>query len=126
MEENHTIDRIKFEEALKKLKDYLLNKLLVPYISSEVSIYKYDNGLNHFDGTKIFDGIVKLVKEYKGNIAGWSENQYKYLADKILNYIDKTILERHKNLQEKKCVVREISLSKLQEIMQSGSCHLAM
>lgn len=119
VEENHTIDRIKFEEALKKLKDYLLNKLLVPYISSEVSIYKYDNGLNHFDGTKIFDGIVKLVKEYKGNIAGWSENQYKYLADKILNYIDKTILERHKNLQEKKCVVREISLSKLQEIMDT-------
>lgn len=91
----------------------------MPYISSEVSIYKYDNGLNHFDGTKIFDGIVKLVKEYKGNIAGWSENQYKYLADKILNYIDKTILERHKNLQEKKCVVREISLSKLQEIMDT-------
>ena len=119
VEENHTIDRIKFEEALKKLKDYLLNKLLVPYISSEVSIYKYDNGLNHFDGTKIFDGIVKLVKEYKGNIAGWSENQYKYLADKILNCIDKTILERHKNLQEKKCVVREISLSKLQEIMDT-------
>lgn len=45
VEENHTIDRIKFEEALKKLKDYLLNKLLVPYISSEVSIYKYDKGL---------------------------------------------------------------------------------
>ncbi|MFR6386455.1 MAG: ABC-three component system protein [Lachnospiraceae bacterium] len=36
-----------------------------------------------------------------------------------MNYIDKTILERHKNLQEKKCVVREISLSKLQEIMDT-------
>lgn len=119
MEKKQSIDSIEFEEELEKLKDYLLNKFAVPNISNEVTIYKYDNGLNYFDATKIFDEIVKLVKKYKGEVEEWSENQYKYLADKLLNYIDKTILERHKNLQENKCVVKEISLSKLQEIMDT-------
>lgn len=119
MEKKQSIDSIEFEEELKKLKDYLLNKFAVPNISNEVTIYKYDNGLNYFEATKIFDEIVKLVKKYKGEVEEWSENQYKYLADRLLNYIDKTILERHKNLQENKCVVKEISLSKLQEIMDT-------
>lgn len=122
IEKNNMIDTsevIKFEEALKKLKDYLADKLAVPYISDEVTIYKYDNGLNYFDGTKIFDEIVKLVKEYKGDIEGWLESQYKYLADKILDDTNQTILERHKNLQEKKDAVKEIPLRKLQEIMDT-------
>lgn len=119
VEANRTIDTIKFEEDLKKLRDYLLNELAVPNISNEVTIYKYDNGLNYFDATKIFDEIVKLVKTYKGEVEGWSENQYKYLADKLLNYLDETILERHKNLQENKSVAKEISLSELQEIMDT-------
>ena len=46
---------------------------------------------------------------------GWTENQYKYLADKILNYIDKTILERHKKLQENNCTVKKIPLSRIKE-----------
>ena len=119
MEEKQPIDTIKFEEALKKLRDYLLDKLAVPNISNEVTIYKYDNGSNYFDATKIFDEIVKLVKKYKGEVEEWSENQYKYLADKMLNYIDETILERHKDMQEKKNAKKEIPLSKLQEIMDS-------
>ena len=119
MEEKQPIDTIKFEEALKKLRDYLLDKLAVPNISNEVTIYKYDNGSNYFDATKIFDEIVKLVKKYKGEVEEWSENQYKYLADKMLNYIDETILERHKNMQEKKKAEKEIPLSKLQEIMDT-------
>lgn len=104
---------------MKKLRDYLLDKLAVPNISNEVTIYKYDNGSNYFDATKIFDEIVKLVKKYKGEVEEWSENQYKYLADKMLNYIDETILERHKDMQEKKNAKKEIPLSKLQEIMDS-------
>ncbi len=122
VEKNNTIDTsevIKFKESLKKLKDYLADKFAVNYISDEVTIYKYDNGLNYFDGTKIFDEIVKLVKEYKGDIEGWSEGQYQYLADKILDDIDQTILERHKNLQKKKDAVKEIPLRKLQEIMDT-------
>ena len=87
MEANRTIDTIKFEEDLKKLKDYLLNELAVPNLSDEVLIYEYDNGLNYFDATKIFDEIVKCVKKYKGEVVGWCEDQYKYLADKLLNYI---------------------------------------
>lgn len=87
MEKKQSIDSIEFEEELEKLKDYLLNKFAVPNISNEVTIYKYDNGLNYFDATKIFDEIVKLVKKYKGEVEEWSENQYKYLADKLLNYI---------------------------------------
>ena len=119
IEKKQPIDISKFEEELEKLKDYLLNKLAVPNISNEVTIYKYDNGLNYFDAMKIFDEIVKLVKKYKGEVEEWSENQYKYLADKLLNYIDKTILERHKNLQENKRVAKEILLSELQEIMDT-------
>lgn len=65
MEKKQSIDSIEFEEELEKLKDYLLNKFAVPNISNEVTIYKYDNGLNYFDATKIFDEIVKLVKNIK-------------------------------------------------------------
>ena len=119
VEKKNTIDSAKFNEKLEKLKDYLLNELAVSDISSEVQIYEYDNGLNYFDATKIFDEIVKSVKKYKGEVEGWSEAQYKYLADKLLNYIDRTILGRHKNMQEKKRVKKEISLSELQEIMDS-------
>lgn len=119
VEANRTIDTIKFEEDLKNLKDYLLNEFAVPNLSDEVLIYEYDNGLNYFDATEIFDEIVKYVKKYKGEVVGWCEDQYKYLADKLLNYIDRMILERHKNLQEKKSTEKEISLRKLQEIMDS-------
>ena len=59
----------------------------MPNISNEVTIYEYDTGLKYFDATKIFDEIVGLVEKYKGTVEGWSKEQYKYLADKILNYI---------------------------------------
>lgn len=119
MEKNDSKDILELKEELENLKDYLLNKLAVPNISNEVTIYEYDNGLKYFDATKIFDEIVELVKKYKGTVEGWTENQYKYLADKILNYIDKTILERHKKLQENNGVVKEISLSTIKDIMDS-------
>lgn len=85
MEKNDSKDILELKEELENLKDYLLNKLAVPNISNEVTIYEYDNGLKYFDATKIFDEIVELVKKYKGTVEGWTENQYKYLADKILN-----------------------------------------
>ncbi len=119
VEENQNIDTNKFEKELKKLKEYLLKDLAVPEINDQVKIYKYDSGQNYFDATKIFDGIVKLVREYKGVIDGWSESQYKYLADKLLNYVDETIFERHKNIQENGKAKKEIPLSKLQEIMNT-------
>lgn len=119
MEKNDSKDILELKEELENLKDYLLNKLAVPNISNEVTIYEYDNGLKYFDATKIFDEIVELVKKYKGTVEGWTDNQYKYLADKILNYIDKTILERHKKLQENNCTVKTIPLSRIKEIMDS-------
>ncbi len=100
LEHNDSKDILELKAELENLKDYLLNKLAVPNISNEVRIYDYDNGLKYFDATKIFDEIVELVKKYKGTVEVWTDNQYKYLADKILNYIDKTILERQKKLQE--------------------------
>lgn len=100
MENNDSKDILKLKEELENLKDYLLNKFAVPNISNEVTIYEYDTGLKYFDATKIFDEIVGLVEKYKGTVEGWSKEQYKYLADKILNYIDKTILERHKNYKK--------------------------
>lgn len=119
MENNDSKDILKLKEELENLKDYLLNKFAVPNISNEVTIYEYDTGLKYFDATKIFDEIVGLVEKYKGTVEGWSKEQYKYLADKILNYIDKTILERHKKLQENNGVVKEISLSTIKDIMDS-------
>lgn len=119
MENNDSKDILKLKEELENLKDYLLNKFAVPNISNEVTIYEYDTGLKYFDATKIFDEIVGLVEKYKGTVEGWSKEQYKYLADKILNYIDKTILERHKKLQENNGVVKEISLRTIKDIMDS-------
>lgn len=119
MDNNDSKDILKLKEELENLKDYLLNKFAVPNISNEVTIYEYDTGLKYFDATKIFDEIVGLVEKYKGTVEGWSKEQYKYLADKILNYIDKTILERHKKLQENNGVVKEISLSTIKDIMDS-------
>lgn len=108
--------KLKLEELLAFLK----TQFCVSDISKEVQLYRYEDGENYCCGTDIFPKIVEYVKKYKGNEETLCKEQYEYIADRILRFVQSKILERHKLIQENKNAVESIPLSEFKILLDKG------
>lgn len=97
--------------------NYLDRKLYVTQVSEEVEIYEYETGKSYCTGSDVFTAIVGQVKRYKGESCGFIDEQFKYIADIMINFIESKILERHKCMQEKKDASYEIMLSEFKKML---------
>lgn len=105
-----TIDEKEITDTLDNFMKYLLEKLYATEVCDDVKIYKYEAGKSYCNGSDVFEEIIGLVKEYKGEHCGLLEEQFTYLSDKMINFVENKILERHKNMQEGKTASCEIML----------------
>lgn len=105
---------------LKDFIDYLKDEMFVTQVTEDVEIYEYEQNVNYCSGSDIFEIIVEQVKQYKGNNCGFSEEQFKYIADIIINFVETKILERHKLMQEKKGCIDTLKLSEFQKILDQS------
>lgn len=113
-------DLQKAKEGLEKLLSFLEHELYVPEIDKDVKIYSYDTGKSYCTGTEIFKYIVDYVIRYKGNAEKFSQEQYEYIADKMLCFVERKILERHQFMQEGKKAPSSIPLSKFAKILDES------
>lgn len=114
------IDIHQVRDNVKELIDFLDQKLCVSAIEENIKIYRYDTGKGFCTGTEIFEHIVKYVKKYKSNKGNFCQEQYEYIADKMLSFVESKILERHQHMQEGKKVSKSIPLSMFMEILDEG------
>lgn len=114
-------DNFKNEQMIKytlgDFINYLDRKLYVTQVSEEVEIYEYETGKSYCTGSDVFTAIVGQVKRYKGESCGFIDEQFKYIADIMINFIESKILERHKCMQEKKDASYEIMLSEFKKML---------
>lgn len=112
-------DLQKVKEELAALISFLRKELYVFEINKDVKIYCYD-GKTYCTGTEIFTYIVKYVIKYKNNKGKFSREQYEYIADKMLCFIEKKILERHQLMQERKEASCSIPLCEFMKILDES------
>lgn len=112
-------DSVGAERALDQMICFLKENLCVCDINEKVELFTYD-GEDYCSGTEIFSKIVDCVREYKGEGAGLSEDQLKYIADILLCFVSNEILERHKLLQEKKDAFCTIPLYEFENILNDS------
>lgn len=108
---------------LNKLLEFLENKLCVPEIDNDVSIYSYDNNnrsKKFCTGMEIFNYIVDYVTKYKSRKGIFCQEQYKYIADKMISLVERKILERHHLMQKKEDASSIIFLSEFVEILDQS------
>lgn len=92
------------KQNIEKLWLYLKNELAVGSMGADAKIYTYDDGAAGGNAEQIFDKIVGQVKRYKeitNSPDRLTEEQYVYIADKLLEYMRNFISNRH-NLMHKK------------------------
>lgn len=102
---------------MNELYDFLGQKLCVPQIDENIKIYSYDTNKSYCSGTEIFECIVKEVMKYKCNKGTFSQDQYEYIADKLLWFVESKILERHQCMQEGNDASTNIPLSEFLKIL---------
>lgn len=112
-------DLHKAEEGLVELLYFLRQELYVLEINKDVKIYSYD-GKTYCSGTEIFQYIVDYVIKYKHSRGKFSQEQYEYIADRMLCFVEKKILERHQLMQEGKETSCSIPLCEFMEILDEG------
>jgi hypothetical protein len=117
---NNLISEQTLKDVLKDFIDYLKDEMFVTQVTEDVEIYEYEQNVNYCSGSDIFEIIVEQVKQYKGNNCGFSEEQFKYIADIIINFVETKILERHKLMQEKKGCIDTLKLSEFQKILDQS------
>lgn len=105
------------KDTLGDFINYLDRKLYATQVSEEVEIYEYETGKSYCTGSDVFTAIVGQVKRYKGESCGFIDEQFKYIADIMINFIESKILERHKCMQEKKDASYEIMLSEFKKML---------
>ncbi len=100
------------KENIEKLWTYLKDKLAVGDMGAYANIYVYPDRKKKYDAVYLFDKIVEQVKRYKEithSTEHLIEEQYKYIADKLLSYMRNFVSERHRLMQEKKEYVKNFS-----------------
>lgn len=85
---------------MTNLLSFLEQKLYVPEINENVKLYSYDDGKNYCPGIEVFEHIVNYVIKYKDSRGSFSQEQYEYIADKMLCFVEKKILKRHQLMRE--------------------------
>ncbi len=113
-------DELQASRGLNELLTFLEEEFCVPEISEKVKIYGYENGEEYCSGTDVFSKIVGYVKKYKENKVCLSKDQYEYIADRMLRFVQDKILERHKLMQEKKEASWSIPLNKFSELLDGS------
>ena len=105
---------------LEEIMDLLKNGFCIPEICSGVQLYTYENGECHCCGTETFSKIVELIRRYKGSTETLREEEYGYIADRVIRLVRDKILERHRLLQEKKDASQRIALKEFKKLLDEG------
>lgn len=110
------------KEKLTGLLEFLEQELCVPQINKDVEIYSYDdsNSKKYCTGTEVFKNIVDYVTKYKCNKGMFCKEQYEYIADKMLSFVEGKILERHQLMQEGGKASSRIPFSEFVKILDEG------
>lgn len=114
IEANCTVEKLK--EDIKKLYKYLDEELAVDGIDENIKLYQYYKNETSYDVEKLFSIIVEQVKRYKKITKSQEQlidEQYEYIADKLLNFMRKFILERHKLMQENRKYQKQFSFQNI-------------
>ncbi len=103
--------------------NYLEESMAIDRICGEVELYRFDNGARHCESDEIYERIVEQVQRYR-QITQPAEPlidvQYEYIADKLLSYMRKHILERHRLMQEGSDYSRQISFGELIDVLDTS------
>lgn len=112
-----TVDEQKIKNALDNFIEYLFEKLYATEVCDDVKLYEYEAGKSYCNGPDVFESIIGLVKQYKGEDCGLLEVQFIYLVDKMINFVENKILDRHKKMQENKTASCEIGLIEFKNLL---------
>lgn len=112
------IEKVKeLQQAIEELMEYMDQQLGIGAINSEVTIYKYDDGKSYCDNGKMYDQIIKKVKQIKGMGCVYTEEQYGFLVDKLINLVDKKVVACHESIQSSTIIERKIGLDEFKVIL---------
>lgn len=112
--ENHS----EILKVLSEICSFLKEKLCVNSINKDVKIYAYDNGKMYASADELLDNIKECIREYKkDDIDKSAVLQIEYIANKILEFMRKHVIERHEAQKQKKKICKSIPFSKFIEIL---------
>lgn len=112
-------DIAELKQELQKLIVFLEQKLGVDYIDKDVQVYKYEDGKQFCNGTDVFQKIVEQVKRYKQNDIN-TTLEHEYIADMLLHYMRKHVIERHQKKQEGNTCEKSFALSFIIDILNNS------
>lgn len=110
------------KQNIEKLWLYLKNELAVGSMGADAKIYTYDDGAAGGNAEQIFDKIVGQVKRYKeitNSPDRLTEEQYVYIADKLLEYMRNFISNRHNLMHKKEEYPKEFLFSEVISILDN-------
>ena len=125
-----TKKRIEQSDTVDKTKDYVVaflddleKNMAIDRICDEVKLYRYDDGGWSCRPDDIYSKIVEQVRRYRQIAQPQTpliDAQYEYIADKLLSYMRKHILERHRLMQEKRNYSKQFSFGEIIEILDKS------
>lgn len=101
---------------------YLKSELAVESMGADAKIYTYDDGAAGGDAGQLFNKIVGQIKRYKeitNSPDRLTEEQYEYIADKLLEYMRNFISKRHSLMHKKEEYPKTFSFSDVINILDS-------
>lgn len=111
------------KDKIKELCKYLDEELAVYEIDTNVKLFRYNNNNASCDIEKLFEEIVKQIKNYKKlikNQENLTKEQYEYIADKLLCYMRNHISERHQLMQKNKKYERQFLFKDIVQILDQS------
>ena len=121
IDKGEDIDKQEIKETLDVFLKYLSEKLYVAEVCDNVQVYEYESGKNFCSGSEVFKAIVALVKRYKGEDCGVEELKFEYIADTMIHFVEKTILDRHTKMQKNESASCEIMLSEFKSMLDGAA-----
>lgn len=111
---------------IENLWNYLKNELAVGDMEAEAEIYVYDDGADNCPSENFFGKIVGQVRRYKEMQNGQehlTDEQYEYIADKLLDFMRNFVSERHRSMQENRDYAKDFSFSEVIRILDECVRH---
>lgn len=112
------------KEDIKQLLECLDEELAVTGMDGKIELYAYDDaGTYHCDTKELFGWIVETVTEYKMLVKSQehlTEEQYEFIANKLLQYIRGEIAERHWKKRQNKKYQSHISFQDIMKILDDS------
>lgn len=121
IKESVTVEKIK--EHIVTFLDDLEENIAIDRICDEVKIYQYDEGAVYCRPDEIYSKIVEQVQRYRQNAQSETpliKEQYEYIADKLLSYMRRHILERHQLMQEGENYSKQFSFQEIIVILDES------